>query len=156
MATTLSEVQYGGQILITPLASVGTIRTDPDADHSLEITSLGVAINAKQITNEPSYGAPFEDVENGPLSYVATFNLNDRLVADSVYRKFRTALLTNSRLVVYATMAPGAISATNEEIQAEFTPPSSVFGWAPGVKRASTITVTLKGGSVVFNTTPAP
>jgi hypothetical protein len=156
MPSSLSEIQYGGQILICDLADVATIRTEPTADHSLEIPSVTVNISAEQVPNDPTYGAPYQDVENGALAYTAAFSINERLVAASVYRLFRDALINKTTLVCYATMGPGAIGPTNEEIQFEFVPGSSQFGWKPGAKRAGDYTFPIKGGSVVYNVTPVP
>jgi hypothetical protein len=156
MPASKTEVQYHGQVLICAKADVATIRTEPENDHSLEIPSVTVAISAAQIVSEPTLGAPYEDSLNGALSYVVTLNQNDLMTADSLYRKLRTALLANETMVLYATMNAGPISATNEEFQIEFVPPSAAFGWVPGQKRASTLTFTGKGGSATFNTTPTP
>src|SRR5687768_7549143 len=108
--TTRSERQFGGSCLIADKADVADIR-EPENDHSIEIPSVVLNISAEQITDEPTLGAPFQGVKNGALAYTATFNVNEQMVADSVYRKLRDALINNTALVCYAKMNTGAISA---------------------------------------------
>jgi hypothetical protein len=146
------EVQLAGNIRVADTLEDLYL---PENDHSNEVRSLVVASTQANVTSEPTFGTPYEDVEGG--AYAATLAINYVDLANDTTklgRKIRAAHFAGTPLYFSGTWKAGVISATNEETVGQFRALSVEIGGTVGANRVRTPTYPIVGGSLEFNTTP--